>query len=285
MIDYSCLGGSLNVLNFFNIKRYRREFYKSHPTYFRPDGLLMFCGAQGTGKTLSAVSYVIELKYNYFHSILCTNVLIKEFPINCYYEKQVISSYEFIVRYYTIKTNELVKEVIVTEVEGETVVKINDFEVENFSGSIVIEYDGLHCLTDICNGFNGVVYLIDEIHLEFNSLESKNIPIEVMIEVSQQRKQRKHIVGTSQQFLRLAKPLREQVKNLVICKNFLGCFQYNKLVDGETIVEKDGHVNMDVKKKNFWFHTPYLYDCYDTYKKMKRYSKEWRGVSRSNIYE
>ncbi len=34
-----------------------------------------------------------------------------------------------------------------------------------------------------------------------------------MIEVSQQRKQRKHIVGTSQQFMRLAKPLREQVKN------------------------------------------------------------------------
>ncbi|MFQ9701887.1 MAG: hypothetical protein ACLR0U_04940 [Enterocloster clostridioformis] len=46
--------------------------------------------------------------------------------------------------------------------------------------------------------------MIDEIHLEFNSLESKNIDIEVMIEVSQQRKQRKHIIGTSQVYEWLA---------------------------------------------------------------------------------
>ena len=62
----------------------------------------------------------------------------------------------------------------------------------------VVEYDGLDCLKNLENGYFGVIYLIDEIHLEFNSLESKNIDIEVMIEVSQQRKQRKHIIGTSQ---------------------------------------------------------------------------------------
>ena len=151
----------------------------------------------------------------------------------------------------------------------------------------VIEYDGLHCLTSIENGYDGVIYLIDEIHLEFNSLESKNIPIEVMIEVSQQRKQRKHIVGTSQQFLRLAKPLREQVRNLVLCNNILGCIQVNKLVDGSTIKEKDGHVQMEVKKRAIWFHTPDLYDSYDTYKKMRRYRKEWQGVTNvnSSMYE
>lgn len=43
-------------------------------------------------------------------------------------------------------------------------------------------------------GIDGVIYFIDEIHLEFNSLESKNVPIEIMVEISQQRKQRKHIV-------------------------------------------------------------------------------------------
>lgn len=235
MISYSCLNGSKNPINFIRIKRYRKAFRKEHPTYFNPDGLLMFCGAQGTGKTLSAVNYVRELSWMYPKAKICTNV----------------------------------------EIEG-----LNPL-------CEVFEYDGLHCLTDIENGYEGVIYLIDEIHLEFNSLESKNIPIEVMVEVSQQRKQRKHIVGTSQQFMRLAKPLREQVRNLVLCQNFFGCLQFNKLVDGNTIVEKDGKISMDVKKRSIWFHTPDLYDSYDTYKKMRRYRKEWQGVTNvnSNVYE
>lgn len=194
---------------------------------------LCFAGAQGAGKTLSAVQYVRDLSWTYPRVVICTNVDIQGLNPVCR----------------------------------------------------VVEYDGLHCLTSIENGYEGVIYLIDEIHLEFNSLESKNIPIEVMVEVSQQRKQRKHIVGTSQQFMRLAKPLREQVRNLVLCRNILGCIQINKLVDGDTIYEKDGHIQMEVKKRSIWFHTPDLYDSYDTYKKMRRYRKEWQGVSKSNIYE
>lgn len=233
MIDYSSLNGSKNILNIWRIRRYKKAFYKEHPSYFRPDGLIVFCGPQGAGKTLSAVQYVRELSWVYPKVKICTNVEIQGLNPCCE----------------------------------------------------VIEYDGLHCLTTIENGYDGVIYLIDEIHLEFNSLESKNIPIEVMIEVSQQRKQRKHIVGTSQQFMRLAKPLREQVKNLVLCKNYLGCIQYNRLIDGETIREKDGHIQMDIRKKSLWFHTPDLYDSYDTYKKMRRYRKEWKGVtSQSNLY-
>lgn len=234
MVDYSCLDGSKNPFNLIRIKRYKRSFYKEHPTYFKPDGLLMFCGAQGTGKTLSAVNYVRELSWLYPKCKICTNV----------------------------------------EIEG-----LNPL-------CKVYEYNGLECLTSIENGYDGVIYLIDEIHLEFNSLESKNIPIEVMIEVSQQRKQRKHIVGTSQQFMRLAKPLREQVKNLVLCRNIFGCIQVNLLVDGATIREQDGKIHMQIKKRSVWFHSPDLYESYDTYKKMKRYRKEWKGVSEvnSNIY-
>lgn len=89
----------------------------------------------------------------------------------------------------------------------------------------VVEYDGLNCLKTLENGYYGVIYLIDEIHLEFNSLESKNIDIEVMIEVSQQRKQRKHIIGTSQVYGRLAKPFREQIRNVVLCSNFCRSFR------------------------------------------------------------
>lgn len=232
MVSYSSLDGSKNLLNFFRIIKYRKKFKKEHPSYFEPDGLLVFCGPQGSGKTLSAVQYVKDLTWIYPKVKLCTNVSIEGL-------------------------NPCVE---------------------------IIEYEGLDSLTSIENGYEGVIFLIDEIHLEFNSLESKNIPIEVMIEVSQQRKQRKHIVGTSQQFLRLAKPLREQVKNLVLCRNMFGCVQFNKLIDGTTIREDNGHIKMDIKKKSFWFHTPSLYDSYDTYAKMKRYRKDWKGVPRDNIY-
>lgn len=230
MVLTSSLNGSKNILNLFRTKRYKKNFKKEHPTYFDPDGLLVFCGAQGTGKTLSAVNYVRDLTWIYPKCKLVTNVDIKGL-------------------------NPVVQ---------------------------VIDYDGIDSLTRIENGYEGVIFFIDEIHLEFNSLESKNIPIEVMVEVSQQRKQRKHIVGTSQQFLRLAKPLREQIKNLVICRNLFGLIQYNLLIDGSTIREDNGHIKMDIKKKSFWFHTPELYDSYDTYAKMRRYRNEWQGVSRDS---
>lgn len=152
-------------------------------------------------------------------------------------------------------------------------------------GRIVIEYNGINCIKELENGEEGVLYLIDEIHLEFNSLESKNIPIDVMVEVSQQRKQRKHIVGTSQVYMRMAKPLREQIKEVVICRNFFKFIQYNRLVDGETSHEEDGKLCFDTVKRVFWFHSRDLYSSYDTYKKMKRYRTEWKGVQAANIYD
>ncbi len=143
---------------------------------------------------------------------------------------------------------------------------------------------GIESLTKYENGEFGVIYFIDEIHLEFNSLESKNVPIEVMIEVSQQRKQRKHIIGTSQVYMRMAKALREQIKNVVICKNVLGCLQINRLVNGETAREVDGELKFDTTKLFLWFHSPDLYNSYDTYAKMKRYRDEWKGVPGQKLY-
>ena len=232
MVLTSSLDGSKNPLNFFRTYKYKKDFKKKHPTYFDPDGLLVFCGPQGSGKTISAVNYVRDLTWVYPKVKLVSNVDIK--GINPVVE--------------------------------------------------FIEYEGIQSITSIENGYDGVIFLIDEIHLEFNSLESKNIPIEVMIEVSQQRKQRKHIVGTSQQFLRLAKPLREQIRNLVLCRNLFGLVQFNKLVDGNSIVENNGHIQMDVKKRSIWFHTPDLYNSYDTYAKMRRYRNEWQGVKRDNSF-
>ncbi len=142
---------------------------------------------------------------------------------------------------------------------------------------VTVQYTGLDCLKYINNGKAGVLFFIDEIHLELNSLESKNIPIEVMVEISQQRKQRKHIVGTSQRYIRCAKPLREQVRDIVACKCYLGVIQYNQLFDGDSTHEVNGELVYDVRRRFVFFHHPVMYKSYDTYAKMKRYNNEWHG--------
>ena len=131
--------------------KYKRAFRKANPTYFEPDGILVFCGPQGSGKTLSAVRYVLDLLRAFPRAILCSNVRIHGLPES--------------VRY--------------------------------------VPYTGLDCFDRYNNGFEGVIFLIDEIHIEFNSLESKNMPVSIITEIAQQRKQRKHIVGTSQVFGRI----------------------------------------------------------------------------------
>lgn len=227
--DY--LRGSLNLIKIFDVISYKYKFFKQHPNYFSPSGLIVFCGEQGSGKTLSAVQYIKKVCKAYPKCVLVSNVEIKGIKNKIY------------------------------------------------------NYEGLSSLKNIENGEFGVIYFIDEIHLEMNSLESKSIPIEIMTEISQQRKQRKHIVGTSQIFFRLAKPLREQIKNVVICKNFFNFIQFNKLIDGSSSYEENGKLHFSKVRRFFWFHSSELYNSYDTYKKMKRYNSEWNSFSISNIYE
>lgn len=143
--------------------------------------------------------------------------------------------------------------------------------------NVTVEYWGLDSLKYINNGKLGVLYFIDEIQLEFNNLD-KSIPVEIMVEVSQQRKQRKHIVGTSQCFKRSAKFLREQTHDAVACRCFFGLIQFNKLIDGESIDEDaSGKLKYKTKRFSLFFHDVDLYNYYDTYAKMKRYNNEWQG--------
>ena len=219
------LKGSLNPKNVVDTVKYRMDFAKNNPDYFYEEGIMIFCGSQGSGKTLSAVQYIKKLCDMYPKVILVSNVEIFTLP----------------------------------------------------SHIQVVEYYGLDSLKEIETGQCGVVYLIDEIHLELNSLESKNIDIDVMVELSQQRKQRKHIVGTTQEYLRMAKPLREQVKDVVLCEDYFKVLQHNVLINGFKSVEENGKLKAEIVGNEWWFHSPDLYNSYDTYAKMRRYKEEWKG--------
>lgn len=74
----------------------------------------------------------------------------------------------------------------------------------------------------IRNGTDGVLFAIDEIQAEYSSRTSKDFPDELLRQVCMQRKQRIKIVCTAQYFSRVAKPLREQAQDVVVCKTILG---------------------------------------------------------------
>lgn len=259
------LSGSLNPIHLYRTIKYKLNFKREHPFFFDPCGTLIFSGAQGFGKTLSAVNYVCNILSEFPAAVLVTNVDILDFPFNA---KVVVNPDGISANIVSLDTGDVIT---------------SDDIIHGVYKKVCIEYDGLDTLKYVNNGEFGVIYLIDEIHLELNSLESKNIDIEVMTEISQQRKQRKHIVGTSQVYQRMAKPLREQVKDLVICQNFFGALQYNKLVDGSKIVEENGKIKAPIKKFVLWWHDPEMYVRYDTFAKMKRYNKEWQGKKRDVI--
>ena len=118
------------------------------------------------------------------------------------------------------------------------------------------------------NDFYGVIFLVDEIQLYLNSLKSKNINIDVITQISQQRKQRKHIVATSQVFGRMAKPLREQFSSVVLCKSYFNFIQKNMLIDRDSIdgEESTGTNISGTVKRNYWFFRhPDMFKRYDTY--------------------
>lgn len=49
-MDVDLLSGSLNPKNIIDCIKFNRNFRREHPEYFEPEGLLVFCGGQGSRK-------------------------------------------------------------------------------------------------------------------------------------------------------------------------------------------------------------------------------------------
>jgi ATP-dependent Clp protease ATP-binding subunit ClpX len=123
------------------------------------------------------------------------------------------------------------------------------------------------------NGIYGEINVLDEIQNWFNSLQSKNFPPEMMTEITQQRKQRKCIIGTSQVFNRVAKPIREQTYILYSPTTLLGCLtvvrKYKPVLSADGT--PDSHKFIGVF---FYVHSKELRESYDTYHKIEKMAVE-----------
>ncbi len=191
---------------------------RAHKEEFKPFGFTFFVGPQGTGKTISLVHYLDEMKARYPHCIIVTNFQ---------YEKA-------------------------------------DFLMEDWQD-----------IMNVRNGNSGVIFAIDEIQSEYSSASWKDVPEDLLSEVSQQRKQRVKIVATAQFFTRVAKPLREQASTVVVCNTHFGrlttnreydALRYSMVLDNPNIVKK----KLRPRAKSSFIQTDALRQEYDTYEKIKR---------------
>jgi len=120
-------------------------------------------------------------------------------------------------------------------------------------------------LLDYNNDIYGVIVMIDEMQNWFSSNQSKNFPPEMLEIITQNRKNRRVIMGTAQSFNRLSKPIREQATEVRKCKTFFGCITFVHRVVPE--INSAGEVIKWTSRGFYYFvHTDEIRDSYDTYR-------------------
>lgn len=123
-----------------------------------------------------------------------------------------------------------------------------------------IPYKGIEDFETYKNGSKGVIFVIDEIHVLFSSLESAKMPLSQVAVWCQNRKNRRLILGTTQRFTRAAKPVREQTTWHYECRRpLLWVFYRYRVLDGAKY-DDDGKYILDEDEKapGFRFYVPKL---------------------------
>ena len=119
-----------------------------------------------------------------------------------------------------------------------------------------------------------VIFLIDEAHLLFNSLESKNADLNMFQVISQNRKRQRVFILTSQVFSRLQLVMREQINTIINCKTYL-----NFLTHCVVYHDFEKHRDELVGKKEF--------GCFYTHNKKVHYEmyNTWQVIDYSKDSE
>lgn len=196
-------------------KMIAKDIITKDPDFFKYQGLIIYEGRQGNGKTIGAIEHIRRMQVEYPLCKVMTNLAYK-------YEDEELTTWQDMVGYN--------------------------------------------------NGIHGVVVFIDETQNWFSSNDSKNFPPGMLSEITQNRKQRRIIVGTSQCFKRLAKPIREQTTEVRKCSTFLGALtiirRYEPFLNSEGDVEE-----YKCRGMYFFVHTEEIRSLYDTWNIIKRMEK------------
>lgn len=133
-------------------------------------------------------------------------------------------------------------------------------------------YQGFNDFDKYHNGQDGIVFVIDEIQSLFSSLESKNVPPSQLAVWSQNGKNRRVILGTSQRFTRISKAIREQCRFHIECRDFF-FFRRYRLLDA-TLYNDDGEYTGDIPNWKFYIPKVEAMLSYNTHEIVQRESEE-----------
>lgn len=196
-------------------KQFIDDLFNKEPEFFKYQGLIIFEGRQGSGKTTSMVKQAMDMQYEY-PLAKCTS--------NLGYTKQDLA--------------------------------LTDWRM-------LINYK---------NGIKGVIVLMDELQNWFSSNDSKNFPPEMLQVITQNRKNRRVIMGTAQNFYLLSKAIRTQTTEVRRCTTLLGCLTIVRRF--EPILDAEGNV-AEWKNRGIYFfvHNKELRESYDTFKVIERLNK------------
>lgn len=191
------------------------DFFEREPDFFKYQGLIIFEGRQGAGKTISMIEYAMRMQEEYPLAKCCSNLAYK-------YEDNKLKDWRMLMHYK--------------------------------------------------NGKQGVIVIMDELQNWFSSNDSKNFPPEMLGVITQNRKNRRIILGTSQNFYLLAKAIRSQATEVRRCTTLLGCLTIVRRA--EPILDSEGNV-AEWKNRGMYFfvHNKKLRESYDTYKVIENLSK------------
>lgn len=198
-------------------KQLANDLMFNDPNKFKPHGTILFCGPQGSGKTISMVYYIQKLQ--------------KKYP------------------------------------------KMKTFANINIANSEV--FQGWTSIIDNNNGEDGVLFAIDELPIWFNQKDSSSFPPEFLQDINQQRKQRKHTIGTAQVFGQVAKAIRAVPDTIYLPYTILGCLTVVLVTRPHYYnTEKMAFKRFEVGQTWFFVHTKELRESYDTMERVSRASRE-----------
>ena len=132
--------------------------------------------------------------------------------------------------------------------------------------------DDWHKLVDYKNGIYGVIAILDETQNWFGSNQSRDFPPEMLEVITQNRKNRRVILGTAQNFYLLAKAIRSQATEVRRCATFFGALTIVRRF--YPVLDSEGNVK-EFKKRGMYFfvHSDELRNAYDTYHVIESLSK------------
>lgn len=203
-------------------KAIEERIYRGEKRDFPFQGIWLFSGSQGSGKTLLLMELLKKMHKEYPDALIVSNISI--FGIPCIPYKG-----------------------------------IEDFKLYN-------------------NGSKGIIYIIDEIQTLYSSLESAKMPVTDLTVWSQNRKNRRVILGTSQRFNRVIKGIREQTTYNYECRKLIpGILHMYRIIDGSDYDDNGRYIgDKDIRYSVYIPHVSVMH-MYDTNEVVIREEKKANG--------